>query len=141
MASSIATKDTVTIREVVRDTLVRLQPDTSLLRALIECDSLGRARLHEVLETHAGQYIAPPEVAIDNNNVLTVTAETIDSVGIYMKLKDRYREEVKHKEVTLTVEVNVLTWWQTLWVALGKIFAAAIGICIIGLCARAALKP
>ena len=36
------------VKEVVRDTVVQVQPDSSILQALIKCDSTGRARLQEI---------------------------------------------------------------------------------------------
>ena len=36
------------VKEVVRDTVVQVQPDSSILQALIKCDSTGRARLQGI---------------------------------------------------------------------------------------------
>ena len=42
------TERTVTITETVRDTIIQVQPDSSIVQALIKCDSTGRARLEEI---------------------------------------------------------------------------------------------
>lgn len=98
-----------------------IKADSSLLRALIECDSLGQAHLKELITYRGGERLKPPKVAI-RNNVLTATA-TIDSLAVYLALKDRYTERVLTKEQTdtITIEVNRPTWWQTLWCRLGQI--------------------
>ncbi len=87
------TTDSVVIREVLRDTVVTVEADSSLVRALVECDSLGRARLRELREYRAGTRLPPPKVSIEDN-VLTATA-SIDSMEIYLTLKERYRQDLK----------------------------------------------
>ena len=67
----------------------------------------------------------PPKVSIDSAGVMTITTK-VDSVDVYMKLKDRYQEAIRRVETTQTVEVNKLTWWQQLWCALGKILSVAL---------------
>lgn len=111
--------------ETLRDTVVRLAADSSLLRALVECDSLGQARLRELEEYRAGDRLPPPSVTI-RDNILTATAR-VDSMAIYLTLKDRYSEavQVEREVVTQTVEVNRLTGWQRFWMRLGQLLAAA----------------
>ena len=121
-SSEIHATDTVVIRETVRDTIVIIQADNSLLRALLECDSLGQVRMKELLDYEAGDRLKPPDVDI-TDNVLTAKAQ-IDSLAIYLQLRDRYEKHSTartqaDKEI-ITVEVNRLTWWQGLWVKLGK---------------------
>lgn len=122
--------DSALIVETTRDTVVRLKSDSAMIRALLECDSLGQVRMRELLEYQAGDRLKPPQLQLDNN-VLTATAE-IDSLSIYMQLRDRYEKHVSKKDKTETVivEVNRLTWWQTLWVTTGKILAAALALWI-----------
>lgn len=119
------TTDSVVIREILRDTVVTVEADSSLVRALVECDSLGRARLRELREYRAGTRLPPPKVSIEDN-VLTAAA-SIDSMEIYLTLKERYRQDLKaEKEVIIkTVEVNRLNRWQTLWMRLGQVLTAA----------------
>ena len=65
------------------------------------------------------------------DNVLTATA-AVDSMAIYLTLKDRFTESTKieREVVTQTVEVNRLTWWQTLWMRAGQILTAAAALLI-----------
>lgn len=126
--TEIRTVDSVLIVETVRDTVIKTEADSSLIRALIDCDSLGRASIKKLLEYQAGERLKPPRVDIDDNNILTATA-SVDSLKIYLVLKDRYEKHTTDKVqiVEKTVEVNRLTWWQKLWVKLGKtltVFAA-----------------
>lgn len=115
----------MTVTERLRDTVVRVEADSAMLRALIECDSLGQAHIRELLRYRAGQRVEPPRVEI-RDNVLTATAR-VDSQAIYLALKDRYAEKIArtNRSEVRTVEVNRLTWWQTLWCRLGQILFAA----------------
>jgi hypothetical protein len=116
------------IRETVRDTVVTVKADSSLIRALLECDSLGQVRLKELLDYQAGERLKPPDVDI-TDNVLTAKAQ-VDSMNIYLQLRDRYERHTitqtqTDKEI-IEVEVNRLTWWQGLWVKLGKSLSGAL---------------
>ena len=116
------TADSVLVVETIRDTIVKVQADSSLIRALIECDSAGRATIRRLLEYQAGERLKPPEISIDENNVLTAKAQ-VDSLAIYLHLKERYEKNTSiHTQAakeTVIVEVNRLTWWQKLWIRAG----------------------
>lgn len=111
-------RDSVVVRETVRDTVIEIGPDSSLLRALVECDSLGRARLSVLLDYEAGGRMGPPVVTMVDN-VLTAKA-VVDSFGIYAELKDRYEERWSSERVVETVEVNRLTAWQKVRMRMGE---------------------
>lgn len=123
--------DTVKIVETVRDTVVRIKADSSMIRALIECDSTGKATLKQLLEYRAGERLKPPEIGIDENNVLTAKAE-IDSLALYLQLRERFEQRYSKSETNATTEtpVNVLTWSQGLWIRLGKILSGVVPLLI-----------
>lgn len=120
------TTDSVVIRETVRDTIVTVERDSALVRALVECDSLGQAHIKQLLEYESGRRLTPPVVHI-RDNVLTAAAK-VDSLAIYLKLKDKYKEAVRYdtRVITQTVEVNRLTGWQKTFYRLGQIFTLAL---------------
>ena len=62
-------------------------------------------------------------------SVITVKA-TVDSMGIYLTYKDRFKESVETREIETIIkkEVNILHWWQKTLMWAGII--AIIGICI-----------
>ena len=118
--------------------MVKVEADSSLIRALIDCDSAGRATIRQLLEYQAGDRLKPPKIDIDENNVLTATAE-IDSMKIYLHLKDRFEKQATtlHEATTETTEIEVYRppWWQQLWIKLGKTLSAAlIGFILFELC-------
>ena len=122
------------VKEVVRDTFIQVQPDSSILQALIQCDSTGRARLQEI-QTLKESARLQQSIKMEADplpyqpTVITVKA-TVDSMGIYLTYKDRFKEAVETREIETIIEkeVNILHWWQKLLMWAGII--AIIGICI-----------
>ena len=115
------------VKEVVRDTVVQVQPDSSILQALIKCDSTGRARLQEI-QTLKESARLQQSIKMEADplpyqpTVITVKA-TVDSMGIYLTYKDRFKESVKTREIETIIEkeVNILHWWQKLLMWAGGI--------------------
>ena len=105
------TERIVTVTETVRDTIIQVRPDSSIVQALIRCDSTGRARLEEIQTLRQSERLRQTISLHDNR--LTAKA-TVDSMGIYLTYKDRYKEEQKVQaiETVIEKEVNVLLWWQ-----------------------------
>ena len=122
------------VKEVVRDTVIQVQPDSSILQALIQCDSTGRARLQEI-QTLKESARLQQSIKMEADplpyqpTVITVRA-TVDSMGIYLTYKDRFKESVETREIETIIEkeVNILHWWQKTLMWAGII--AIIGICI-----------
>ena len=122
------------VKEVVRDTVIQVQPDSSILQALIQCDSTGRARLQEI-QTLKESARLQQSIKMEADplpyqpTVITVTA-TVDSMGIYLTYKDRFKESVETREIETIIEkeVNILHWWQKLlmWVG-GIVLAITVG--------------
>lgn len=139
---------TVTVTETIRDTVVQVQADSSIIQALIRYDSTGRARLEEIRtlkeSARIHQHLSLMELGHDpltyaqhNSSgirhevpasVLTITSK-VDSLGIYLQYKERHKEEqqVQTIETIIEKEVNVLKWWQKSLMPLGLIFSIGIG--------------
>ena len=115
------------VKEVVRDTVVQVQADSSILQALIKCDSTGRARLQEI-KTLKESARLQQSIKMEADplpyqpTVITVKA-TVDSMGIYLTYKDRFKESVETREIETIIEkeVNILHWWQKLLMWVGGI--------------------
>ena len=102
---------TVVITETIRDTVIQVQPDSSIVQALIRCDSTGRARLEEIRTLKESARVQQTLTLKDNR---LTTKAVMDSMGIYLSYKDRYKEEQKICTIETVVEreINVLRWWQ-----------------------------
>ena len=105
------TERIVTVTETVRDTVIQVRPDSSIVQALIRCDSTGRARLEEIQTLKQSERLRQT-ISLQNNRL--TTKATADSMGIYLTYKDRYREDQKVQtiETVIEKEVNILLWWQ-----------------------------
>lgn len=120
---------TEVVKEIVRDTVIQVQPDSSILQALIQCDSTGRARLQEI-QTLKESARLQQSIKMESDplpyqpTVITVKA-TVDSMGIYLTYKDRFKEstEVREIETIIEKEVNILYWWQKLLMWIGIVFS------------------
>ena len=106
-----STEHTVTVTETIRDTVIQVQPYSSIVQALIKYDSTGQARLEEISTLKESARIQQTLALKDNR--LTAKA-VVDSMGIYLTYKERHQEEQKAQlvETVIEKEVNVLKWWQ-----------------------------
>ena len=105
------TERLVTVTETVRDTVIQVCPDSSIVQALIKCDSTGRARLEEIQTLRQSERLRQT-ISLQGNRL--TSKAVIDSMGIYLTYKDRYKEEQKVQtiETVIEKEVNILRWWQ-----------------------------
>ena len=124
------TERIVTVTETVRDTVIQVQPDSSIVEALIRCDSTGRARLEEIQTLRQSARVQQTLVLKDN--CLTSKA-VVDSMGIYLTYKDRYKEEQKVQtiETVIEKEVNILYWWQKALMWVGVLSCLTIVIMVL----------
>ena len=131
------TEKTESVIETIRDTVIMVQPDSSIMQALIQCDSTGRARLQEINALKESARLQQtismePEPQPYKPTVITVKA-TIDSMGIYLTYKEHYKEtaEIQKIETIIEKEVNVLKWWQKLFIWLGSISTILIILTLV----------
>ena len=116
---------TEVVKEVVRDTVIQVQPDSSILQALIQCDSTGRARLQEIntLKESARlqQSIKMESEPLPYQPTAITVKTVVDSMGIYLTYKERFKESTEAREIETIIEeeVNILYWWQKLLMWMG----------------------
>ena len=118
-------KETVT--EILRDTIIMVQPDSSILQALVQCDSTGRARLQEINALKESARLQQtikidPDPKPHKPTVITIKTQ-VDSMGIYLIYKERYKEsaEIQQIETVIEKEVNILKTWQKVLMWLGAL--------------------
>ena len=135
--TTAVTEKTESVTETIRDTVIMVQPDSSIMQALIQCDSTGRARLQEINALKESARLQQtisiePEPQPYKPTAITVKA-TVDSMGIYLSYKERYKEtaEIQKIESIIEKEVNVLKWWQKLFIWLGSISTILIILTLV----------
>lgn len=116
------TTKTVTITEVVRDTVIKVEKDNSYYQALLKCQE-GKVVIDKTPTTTpkatAGKNLAAPKVNIDNN-VLSVDCEA-RAYELFHKWKEVFKAEVVSERIPYPVE-RELTFWQKLFIWFGKVF-------------------
>jgi len=75
--------------------LVFAPADSAMIRAYFECDKQGKLYLSEIIQLRAGKHVKPRIVIKDS---LIEVECIVDSIGIYVLMKDRYET----KETTKT---------------------------------------
>ena len=123
--TSEVTEKKETVTEVLRDTVIMVQPDSSILQALVQCDSTGRARLQEINALKESARLQQtikidPDPKPHQPTVITIKTQ-VDSMGIYLIYKERYKEsaEIQQIETVIEKEVNILKTWQKVLMWLG----------------------
>ena len=116
--------ESIVEKEIPRDTVVVIRPDSTILSALVECNARGEARLLEI-EQLRNSLRAQTTLRLEDNKLEVKTV--VDSMEIYLTLKDRFKETEKIKTITVTetVEVNILHWWQELFIRVGVLALVA----------------
>ena len=125
--TSEVTKKKETVTEILRDTIIMVQPDSSILQALVQCDSTGRARLQEINALKESARLQQtikidPDPKPHKPTVITIKTQ-VDSMGIYLIYKERYKEsaELQQIETVIEKEVNILKPWQKVLMWLGAL--------------------
>ena len=125
--TSEVTEKKETVTEILRDTIIMVQPDSSILQALVQCDSTGRARLQEINALKESARLQQtikidPDPKPHKPTVITIKTQ-VDSMDIYLIYKERYKEsaEIQQIETVIEKEVNILKTWQKVLMWLGAI--------------------
>ena len=125
--TSEVTEKKETVTEILRDTIIMVQPDSSILQALVQCDSTGRARLQEINALKESARLQQtikidPDPKPHKPTVITIKTQ-VDSMGIYLIYKERYKEsaEIQQIETVIEKEVNILKTWQKILMWLGAL--------------------
>ena len=125
--TSEVTEKKETVIEILRDTIIMVQPDSSILQALVQCDSTGRARLQEINALKESARLQQtikidPDPKPHKPTVITIKTQ-VDSMGIYLIYKERYKEsaEIQQIETVIEKEVNILKTWQKVLMWLGAL--------------------
>lgn len=94
--------DTNTYIERLRDTTIVIPPDSTIIQALLECDSLGKVRIKELEEAKGKGLVTVIEY---RDNVIYVKTK-IDENKIRLKYLDIFKGRILTKTVVQTVEVK-----------------------------------
>ena len=125
---AVQTNDSIAVREIVRDSIITIPPDSAWLYAWIECDSTGNVLLKQ-LEQVQGERIKIDNLALerDSNGVAKLRLlAMVESLKSEIQIKDQLIERLKSN--TVLVEAKIPPFKQFLmWTGgIALIFIAAL---------------
>lgn len=132
---------TKTIKEIHRDTLIKVEADSSFYQAYIECREgkpliINNTNTGRATKTKAGKSLKPPSVRLSGNGILNIKCEALEQ-ELKVALREKQILEEKSKEKTIIPPSKAikgkipLTFWQELWIRVGKL-SAIIGLIYLG---------
>lgn len=143
-SESIKEKLTRTITEIEKDTVLFIKKDSSFYKAYIKCIKnkpvLVQPKNNQNFQSKdstpvkkSGNYLAPPNVDL-KDGVLNVSCES-KARELFHKWKEKFIQENKETTNTITLPPKLiprpLSWWQKLWIGLGKILFLIGGVWLI----------
>lgn len=111
------------ITETLRDTVFKIQPDTSYYKAWLRCVN-GKVEL-STPQLKKGKNLNPPEVQL-KDNLLTINCHT-EAQQLFAQWKERFIKQ--HKEHTITQYIPLdkpPSGWQMFQIWCGRIFLALL---------------
>lgn len=130
LASTNTTK-TVTVTEIVHDTIIKVIEDKSSYKALLKCIEGKVVIVPETKTETPGENLTAPKVNIKDNEI------TVDCVALahdmFLKWTEHYKQEVIETETKIPYPVERdLTFFQKLFIWSGKIFLLLLLILAVG---------
>ena len=127
--TTMETVKTITVKEVIRDTVFETKKDSSFYKAYLECVN-GKVTLIRP-SVKKGNYLKPPSVTI-KDNILQVDCRA-EAQKLFAQWKDNYTIENKStiKKIPYPVEKQ-LSWWQTSQIWLGRLLLLGLLLLALG---------
>ncbi|WP_187477849.1 hypothetical protein [Amniculibacterium sp. G2-70] len=128
---------TKTVKEVLRDTIVKVQADSSFYEAFLECRNgkpflLQNSNFGNKIESSkitAGKNLQPPTVLLTDVGKLKISCQYLaNQLKVTLREKQILEDKLREKTVTPPPEIieKQLGWWQKLWLNLGKILSTVV---------------
>lgn len=120
----VTEKETIkTITETVRDTIFKIEKDSSYYNALLECQG-GKVVIKQVVSAESGRSLKSPKVRVENNQLL------VDCEARAQELLAQYKDthEIVVQTNRVPYKVNELTFWQKQQIYLFRIMAIVLAL-------------
>lgn len=130
MPEPIILTETKEIKEIVRDTIFKIEKDSAFYKAYIDCKD-GKPILTSPPTPKGGTkgIIKPLEVGLDKNGNLTIKAETI-AQELFHKWKEKYIKENVPKPIyvdKIVYKDTPFTWYHKVLMWSGGLFLFIVG--------------
>lgn len=130
MPEPIVLTETKEVKEIVRDTIFKIEKDSAFYKAYIDCQD-GIPKLVNS-QSKGGKNLPPPQVDLDKNGNLTIKAETI-AQELFKQWKEKHIKETKPKVVyvdKIEYRDKPFEWYHTALMWLGGISLLLIGVSV-----------
>lgn len=131
MPEPIVLTETKEVKEIVRDTIFKIEKDSAFYKAYIDCKD-GVPKLVNP-QSKGGKNLQPPQVDLDKNGNLTIQVQTL-AQELFKQWKEKHIKETKPKVVyvdKIEYRDKPFEWYHTALMWLGGITLVAIGLLLI----------
>lgn len=126
-AEPVMVTKTKTIKEIVKDTVYRVEADSSFYKAYINCVN-GQPVVGETIQKQSGKYLQPPKVQINSAGLLKIDC-TSEAQKLFKSWKQTYIQEQEPVIVKVPEEVYVekpYPWYVKLQIWCGRVLLLII---------------
>lgn len=119
------------VKEIVRDTIFKIEKDSAFYKAYIDCKD-GVPKLVNP-QSKGGKNLQPPQVDLDKNGNLTIQVQTL-AQELFKQWKEKHIKETKPKVVyvdKIEYRDKPFEWYHTALMWLGGITLIAISLLLI----------
>lgn len=121
MPEPIVLTETKEVKEIVRDTIFKIEKDSAFYKAYIDCKD-GVPKLVNP-QSKGGKNLQPPQVDLDKNGNLTIQVQTL-AQELFHKWKEKHIKETKPAVVYVPKPIPTekpFAWYHTALMWLGGI--------------------
>ncbi len=134
MPEPIVLTETKEVKEIVRDTIFKIEKDSAFYKAYIDCkDGVPILTSPPTPKGGAKGIIKPLQVDLDKNGNLTIKAETI-AQELFHKWKEKYIKENVPKPIyvdKIVYKDTPFTWYHKALMYIGGISLFVVGISLL----------
>jgi len=120
---------------VPHDSLIRIPADSSAITALLACtDENGKltkdkVKLMQIVNYQAGKRTGIPQIMIRDNYIESKCK--VDTMSLVHHWLEKHVNRYVKTSRTTVQKVNVLRWWQTLWIRVGQIVTGILAVILL----------
>lgn len=124
----ITTNDSIAIKEIVRDSIITIPPDSAWLYAWLECDSAGNVLLKE-LEQVQGDRLKMEKFSLERDSTGVAKLRMlaiVESLKAEIEIKDKLIEQLKTNSVLVEAQIHPFKRFLMWTGAIAIIFVIAV---------------
>ncbi|MBP3354442.1 MAG: hypothetical protein J6L02_07325 [Bacteroidales bacterium] len=102
----ITTNDSIAVREIVRDSIITIPPDSAWLYAWLECDSVGNVLIRQLEQKEGERINTSYTLNQDTSGVATLRLlTTVDMLKKAIEVRDKEIDRLKTNAVLVEAKI------------------------------------